>query len=64
MDNNIKAIYIISYIGGTIAQYIQTYYTNNPSYFISLENVIQTLYNIIGDPYKKDNIYCDFKSLR
>lgn len=64
VDDNAKAIYVISRTGGTAAQHIQAYRTNDPSYFAGPEDVIQTLNDIMGDPHKKDNIRRGFKSLR
>ena len=64
VDDNAKAIYVISRTGGTAAQHIQAYRTNDPSYFVGPEDVIQTLHDIMGDPHKKDNMRRGFKSLR
>ena len=64
MDDNAKAIYIVLHTGGTAAQHIQAYRTNDLSYFVGPEDVIQTLNNIIGDPHKKNNMRRGFKSLR
>ncbi|KAL2036407.1 hypothetical protein N7G274_010876 [Stereocaulon virgatum] len=63
-DDAAKAIYVISRTGGTAAQHIQAYRTNDPNHFTSHEDVIQTLSDIMGDPHKKDNMRRGFKSLR
>ena len=63
-DDNARAIYVISRTGGTAAKHIQAYRTNDPNYFNNAEEVIQTINDIMGDPYKKDNIRQGFRSLR
>lgn len=63
-DDNAKAIYVISRTGGTAAQHIQAYRTNDAGHFTSAEDVIQTLNEIIGDPHKKDTMRRQFRSLR
>ena len=55
---------MISRTGGTAAQHIQAYRTNDPSHFADAEDVIQTLNDIMGDPHKRDNMRRGFKNLR
>ena len=62
-DDTAKAIYVISCTGGTAAQHIQAYRTNDPGHFSNAEEVIQTINDIMGDPHKKDNMRLSFKSL-
>ena len=63
-DDAARTIYVISRTGGTAVKHIQAYRTNNPKHFINPEEVLSTLSDIIGNPNKKDDIRCSFKTLR
>ena len=63
-DDLDRATYVISRTGGTAARHILASHINDDNYFKTLEQVISTFHDIMGDPNRRNVMPNSFKTLR